>query len=118
MRSEAAVHWFPLTGRGAATWRGWPRFRLVALLAGVVAVVGGTALLPALPGETPAPTTTTRHGLTSLPLAAQGPVSAALGRDGRPIESPACGPSTPHSAFARASPAVASRSSPAPRSSA
>jgi hypothetical protein len=32
------------------------------------------------PGGTAGPTTTTRHGLTSLPVAAQGPVSIALGR--------------------------------------
>jgi len=77
MRSEVAVYGFPVTGCGAArsgSLRSWA----VVLLASVVAVVG----IRALPGETPKPTATTRHGLTGLPLTAQGPVSAALGRDG------------------------------------
>jgi hypothetical protein len=78
MRSEVAVHGFPVTGRGVEPRSGSLRSWAVVLLASVVAVVG----IRALPGETPKPTATTRHGLTSLPLTAQGPVSAALGRDG------------------------------------
>ena len=53
----------------------------VALLAGVAAIGCFVLLLTPL-SEGPERTTTTRHGLTSLPLAAQGPVSAALGQDG------------------------------------
>jgi hypothetical protein len=48
--------------------------------------VGCVAVLRTLPGETSGPVTTTGygstgHGLESLPLAAQGPVSASLGQD-------------------------------------
>jgi hypothetical protein len=43
--------------------------------------VGCVAVLRTLPGETSGPVTTTSHGLESLPLAAQGPVSASLGQD-------------------------------------
>jgi hypothetical protein len=53
----------------------------VVLLAGLAVAVGCVAVLRAPAGEDPRPTTTTRHGLTSLPLAAQGPVSASLGQD-------------------------------------
>jgi FG-GAP repeat protein len=80
MRS-VAVHGFPVAGRGAATRSRWLRSGVVMLLAGVAAAVGCVAVLQALPGETPRPTATARHGLTSLPLAAQGPVSASLGQD-------------------------------------
>src|SRR5215218_5975869 len=80
MRS-VAVHGFPVAGRGAATRSRWLRSCVAVLLAGVAAAVGYVAVLQALPGETPRPTTTARHGLTSLPLAAQGPVSASLGQD-------------------------------------
>ncbi len=82
MRSEVAVHGFPVTGRSVETRSGSLRSWAVALLVGVLVVVGSVAGLRALPGGTPGSTATTRHGLTSLPLAAQGPVSAALGRDG------------------------------------
>jgi hypothetical protein len=49
-------------------------------------VVGCVAVLRTLPGETSGPVTRTGHGSTangleSLPLAAQGPVSASLGQD-------------------------------------
>jgi hypothetical protein len=81
MRSEVAVQGFPMAGRGTATRSGWLRSWAVALAAGVAATVACGTALPALPGETPGPATTPRHGLTSLPLAAQGPVSAALGRE-------------------------------------
>jgi hypothetical protein len=81
MRSEVAVQGFSVARRGAATRSGWLRSWVVILLAGVVATVGCTAVLRTLSGI-PRPTTTIRHGLTSLPLAAQGPVSAALGQDG------------------------------------
>jgi hypothetical protein len=52
----------------------------VALLAGVAAIACSLLLLTP-PGEAPEPSATTRHGLTSLPLTAQGPISAALGQD-------------------------------------
>jgi FG-GAP repeat protein len=54
---------------------------VVVLLAGVVAAVGCVAVLLTRPGGAPRRTARTRSGLTSLPLAAQGPVSAALGRE-------------------------------------
>jgi hypothetical protein len=47
----------------------------------VLVAVGCVAVLRALPGETSRPVATTGHGLESLPPAAQGPVSAALGQD-------------------------------------
>jgi hypothetical protein len=53
----------------------------VILLVGVAAALGCGATLVTLPGGTAGRATTVRHGLTSLPLAAQGPVSAALGHD-------------------------------------
>jgi len=81
VRSEVAVHGFPVTGRGVETRSGSLRFRAVVLLAGIAVVVGCMAGLRALPGGTTESTATARHSLTSLPLAAQGPVSAALGRD-------------------------------------
>jgi FG-GAP repeat len=77
MRSEVAVHGFPVPGRDVETRSGSLRSWAVALLAGVVAVV--VVGLQDLPGGTPKSTATTGHGLTSLPLTAQGPVSAALG---------------------------------------
>ena len=60
---------------------GWLRCRVVGLLVGVVAVFGCVAALVTLPGRTAGRATMARHGLTSLPLTAQGPVSAALGHD-------------------------------------
>jgi hypothetical protein len=53
----------------------------VGLLAGIAVLVGCVAGLRALPSGPPGSAATTRHGLTSLPLTAQGPVSAALGHD-------------------------------------
>ena len=81
MGLEVAVDGFPVTGRGAATRSGRLRSWAVVLLAGVVAAIASVMVLRTLPGGTPTPTTMTRHSLTSLPLAAQGPVSAALGQD-------------------------------------
>jgi len=46
-----------------------------------VTAVGCAAVLRALPARAPSPTASTRQGLASLPRAAQGPVSAALGRN-------------------------------------
>ena len=51
------------------------------LLVGVAAAAGWVAALITQPGGTPERATTPRQGLTSLPLAAQGPVSAALGSE-------------------------------------
>ncbi len=48
---------------------------------GCAAALGPAAALVAMPGAAVGLATTARHGLTSLPAAAQGPISAALGRD-------------------------------------
>jgi hypothetical protein len=53
----------------------------VILLVGVAAALGCVATLVTLPGGTAQRAATAGHGLTSVPLAAQGPVSAALGQD-------------------------------------
>jgi hypothetical protein len=84
MRSEVAADGFPLGAenraapRNAWLWSWW-----AILFAGIVAAVGCTAALRIDPSGTTKPTTTptTRQGLTSLPLAAQGPISAVLGKD-------------------------------------
>jgi FG-GAP repeat len=76
MRSEVVVQGFPGAGRGGRLC-----FRVAILLVGVVAALGCAATLLTPPGGTRGRTTTARHGLTSLPLTAQGPVSAALGQD-------------------------------------
>lgn len=82
MRSEAAWQGIPAIGRAPAPPSRWLRYLVGPVLAAVVAAVGCVALLPAPPGGTPlGRTATTRHGLTGLPLAAQGPVSASLGQD-------------------------------------
>jgi hypothetical protein len=81
MRSEAAVQGVLTARRGAARRSGRLRFGVVVLLVGVAAALGCVARLVALPGGTATSATTARHGLTSLPLAAQSPVSAALGHD-------------------------------------
>src|SRR6478735_8965308 len=81
MRSGVAVHGFPVLGPGVAARSGWLRRRIAVLLAGVMVAVGCVAVLRTLPDETSGPATTTGHGLKSLPLAAQGPVSASLGQD-------------------------------------
>ena len=64
-----------------ATRGGWLRFRVVVVLVGVVAGLGCVAALVTLPSGTAGRATTGHHGLESLPLTAQGPVSAVLGRD-------------------------------------
>ena len=71
MRSEAAVQ--------GATRSEWLRFAIVALLVGVAAAAGSVGARLTVPGEATEPATTARQGLTSLPLAARGPVSVALG---------------------------------------
>jgi hypothetical protein len=81
MRSEVVVQGFPTSGRGGATRSDRLRSWVAALLVGVVAALGCVAALITLPVGTAGRATTARHGLTSLPLSAQGPVSAALGRD-------------------------------------
>ena len=81
MGSEVVVQGFPTAGRGVATRSGWLRFRVVVLLVGVVAVLGCVVALLTLSGGTTGRGATARHGLESLPLTAQGPVSAALGQD-------------------------------------
>jgi len=67
--------------RSGATRSGWLRFSVVVLLVGVVVALGCVAALQMVPGATAGRATMARHGLESLPLTAQGPVSAALGRD-------------------------------------
>ena len=81
MRSEVAVEGSFTAGRGGATRSDQLRSTVVVLLVGVAAAAGCVAALQTLPGVTER-ATTARHGLTSLPLAAQGPVSAALGSEG------------------------------------
>jgi hypothetical protein len=82
MRSEVAVHRFPVIGLGVRIRGRRLRSLAVVLLAGVVVMVGCAAALRTLPGGTLRSTAPTRHGLTGLPLTAQGPVSAALGQGG------------------------------------
>ncbi len=61
--------------------RGRARFALIALLVAAAAAAGwGAALLTPSAGTVTRPTKAL-HGLTSLPLAAQGPVSVALGSE-------------------------------------
>jgi hypothetical protein len=81
MRSEVAVQGFPPAGSGAAARSDGSRSWVVVLLVGIVAALGCVAALVTLPGGTAGRATTARHGLTSLPPAAQGPVSAALGHE-------------------------------------
>ncbi len=81
MRSEVVVQGFSTAGRGAATRSGRLRSWVVALLVSAVVALGCVAALLTLPGRTAGRATTARRGLTSLPLTAQGPVSAALGQD-------------------------------------
>jgi hypothetical protein len=81
MRSEVVVQGFTTAGRDGATRSEGLRFGVVILLAGVVAAAGCVAALLTLSGGAAERATAARHGLESLPLAAQGPVSAALGRD-------------------------------------
>ncbi len=80
--SEVAVQGFSTAGGGGTTRGDRLRFTVVvALLVGVAAAAGCVAGLLTSPGVTAERATTARHGLTSLPLAAQGPVSAALGSE-------------------------------------
>jgi hypothetical protein len=81
MQSEAVVQGVPTVGRGAAPRGGWLRLRVVVVLAGVAAALGCMAALLTLPGGNAGHAASARHGLESLPLSAQGPVSAALGHD-------------------------------------
>ena len=85
MRLEAAVQGFPGAGRVAAVQRGRLPTWVVVLLVGVVATLGCVAALLTLSGGSAGRARSARHGLESLPLAAQAPVSAALGHDDRPI---------------------------------
>ncbi len=80
------MHRFPVRGHGVAARSDWLRPRIAVFLVGVMVAVGCVAVLRTLPGETSGPIATTSrgstgHGLESLPLAAQGPVSASLGQD-------------------------------------
>ena len=69
-------------GQGSASMgSGWLRFRVVILLVGIVVALAYLAGLLMLPGGSPGRVTSAGHGLESLPLTAQGPVSAALGHD-------------------------------------
>jgi len=65
----------------AATRSGWLRSWSWFCWSAAVAVLGCVAALLTLHGGTVGRATMARHGLESLPLTAQGPVSAALGRD-------------------------------------
>jgi len=65
----------------AATRAGWLRAVTVGGLATAAAALACAVALVALPGATTRRQTAAGHGLASLPVAAQGPVSAALGRD-------------------------------------
>jgi hypothetical protein len=55
--------------------------KVAVLLAAIAAALGGVVALLAPPGLTVRRATSATHGLASLPMAAQGPVSAALGHD-------------------------------------
>ena len=68
--------------RGKAERSDRLQITLVVLLVGIAAAAGWVAALITPSGGTAERATTARHGLTSLPLAAQGPVSAALGSEG------------------------------------
>jgi FG-GAP repeat protein len=86
MRSEVAVQGLPVLGRGVPERSRWLRPRIAVLLVGAMLVLGCVAVLRTLPGGHSGPVATTGHdsagrGLASLPLAAQGSVSATLGRD-------------------------------------
>ena len=79
MRSEVAVQGFGTAGGGGVARSDRLRFAVVILLVGVAAAAGFAAARLAPTAGTAESTTTARHGLQSLPMAAQGPVSAALG---------------------------------------
>ena len=81
MRSEVAVEGFFTVGRGGPTRSDRLHLTVVALLVGVATGAGCVTALLTLPGGTVERAATAGHGLTSLPLAAQGPVSAALGSE-------------------------------------
>ncbi len=73
----------PLTSKPALTPGGLSHATVAGFLAMVAAMVGFVALLTASPSAPGVRLPATGHGLASLPLAAQGPISAALGRDDR-----------------------------------
>jgi hypothetical protein len=79
MGSEVVVQGVPGVRRNSMR-SGRQRPWVAVLLAGLVTAVALVAVLRAS-DRTPSPTASTRHGLASLPPAAQGPVSAALGQD-------------------------------------
>jgi len=81
MQAEVAVQRFPTAGSGAARRSGRRGSWVAVVLVGVIAAAGCVATLATLRHGTPARATTARHGLESLPLTAQGPISAALGQD-------------------------------------
>ena len=81
MRSEVAVEGFFTVGRGGPTRSDRVHLTVVALLVGVATGAGCVTALLTLPGGTVERAATAGHGLTSLPLVAQGPVSAALGSE-------------------------------------
>jgi FG-GAP repeat len=81
MQSEEGVQGVVMIKQGAATRSGGLRFGIVALSVSAVVAVGCVAAFLALSGATARHVSTTRRDLESLPLAAQGPVSAALGQD-------------------------------------
>ena len=60
---------------------GRPRVWVAGLPAGIAAALGCAAALIALPGVTAERATRAAHSLASLPVAAWGPISAALGHD-------------------------------------
>jgi trimeric autotransporter adhesin len=70
----------PAHPRSAARRRGRLNLRAAVLLASIAAVLGCVVALVTPPGAAVRRATSATHGLTSLPAAAQGPVSAALGR--------------------------------------
>jgi hypothetical protein len=81
LTTEVALQGFPTSGRVGSARSDRLRFTVVVLLVGVAAAAGCVAALLTPPGGTAERATTARHGLTSLPMAAQGPVSAALGSE-------------------------------------
>ena len=82
MRPEVALQGFSRAGRSGLARGDRLRSAVMALVVGAAVAAGcAAALHSAAPGETAEHATTARNGLTSLPMAAQGPVSAALGSE-------------------------------------
>jgi hypothetical protein len=77
---RAPGHGSPAHPTSTSQRRGRLHLEVAVLLAAVAAVLGGVIALLA-PTSVTARRATSARGLTSLPAAAQGPVSAALGRD-------------------------------------